>query len=112
MIRIEVRREGGRVTALSAQGHAGDAAAGENIVCAAVSSLMTTAANALESIAGVVPDVRKDDPKALLHITLPEACESRDAQIILRTVLQGLTDISQEYPKLVRITTRDGRTTT
>jgi uncharacterized protein YsxB (DUF464 family) len=73
---------------------------------------MTTAANALESIAGVVPDIRKDDPGALLYITLPKACESRDAQIILRTVLQGLTDISGEYPKLVRITTRDGRKTT
>ena len=111
MIRVEVRHEGGRVTALKAQGHAGGAAAGENIVCAAVSSLMTTAANALESVAGVKPDIRRDDQQALLDVALPEACESQDAQIILRTILQGLTDISMEYPKQVSITTQDGRTT-
>ena len=111
MIRIEIRRVGEQITALKAQGHAGDAASGDSIVCAAVSSLMYTAINALESIAGTVPGVRKDDRKALLDITLPETCESRDAQIILRTIIQGLTDISLEYPKWVRITTLDGRTT-
>ena len=112
MTRIGIRREGERITALTAQGHAGDAAEGENIVCAAVSTLMYTAINALESVAGVIPIVKKDDRKTLIAITLPETCESHDAQIILRTILEGLTDISQEYPKWVRITKQDGRTTT
>ncbi len=111
MTRIVIRREGDRITSLMAQGHAGSAAAGDNIVCAAVSSLMYTAINALESVAGVLPKIGKDDRKALLSITLPDTCESYDAQIILRTIIQGLTDISQEYPKMVRITTEDGRTT-
>jgi len=111
MTRIVIRREGDRITALTAQGHAGSEAAGNNIVCAAVSSLMYTAANALESVAGILPVIDRDDRKALLGIQLPETCESHDAQIILRTILQGLTDISQKYPKLVRITTEDGRTT-
>ncbi|HPF88931.1 MAG TPA: ribosomal-processing cysteine protease Prp [Candidatus Limiplasma sp.] len=110
MTRIVIRREGDRITALKAQGHAGNAAAGENIVCAAVSSLMYTAINAMESVAGVLPAVDKDDRKALINITLPEDCESHEAQIIFRTIVQGLTDISQEYPKWVTITTQDGRT--
>jgi uncharacterized protein len=111
MTRIEIRREGGRVTQLKAQGHAGRAKSGENLVCAAVSSLMYTAINALESVAGVVPMIHKNDQTALLQFTLPDGCESHDAQVILRTVIQGLTDISLEYPKLVGITTQDGRTT-
>lgn len=111
MIRIGIRREGDRITALTAQGHAGDAPDGESIVCAAVSSLMFTAVNALESVAGVLPKVSKNDAQALLSITLPEACENRDAQTVLRTIVRGLTDISLEYPKQVRITTQDGRTT-
>ena len=111
MTRIVIRREGERITALRAQGHAGRAKTGENLVCAAVSSLMYTAVNALESVADVVPAVVKDDRTALLQLALPDGCESHDAQIILRTVIQGLTDISHEYPKLVRITTEDGRTT-
>jgi uncharacterized protein YsxB (DUF464 family) len=111
MTRIGIRREGGRITALKAQGHAGRAGKGENLVCAAVSSLMYTAINALESVAGVVPVVVRDDSQALLQAALPEGCESSDAQVILRTVIQGLTDISREYPKLIKITTDDGRTT-
>ena len=111
MTRIEIRREGEWITALKAQGHAGKAGDGENLVCAAVSSLMYTAINALESVAGIVPRIIKDDRKALLGLTLPDACESRDAQIILRTVIQGLSDISLQYPKLVGILTQDGRTT-
>ena len=110
MTRIGIRREGGRITALKAQGHAGKAADGENIVCAAVSSLMYTAINALESVAGIVPRVEKNDRMALLGLTLPDGCENHDAQTILRTVIQGLADISHEYPKLVKITTQDGRT--
>ncbi|MBN1776636.1 MAG: ribosomal-processing cysteine protease Prp [Clostridiales bacterium] len=112
MTRMVIRREGGRITQLQALGHAGKTARGGNLVCAAVSSLMYTAVNALESVAGVVPKVVKDDKTALIQLTLPDGCESRDAQVILRTVLQGLTDISKEYPKLIRITTEDGRTTT
>jgi uncharacterized protein len=111
MIRVGIAREGELITALEAQGHAGDAAEGESIVCAAVSSLMYTAVNALESVAGVVPAVRKDNRKALISITLPETCDNRDAQIILLTIVQGLKDISREYPKYVRITTQDGRIT-
>lgn len=112
MIRIGIGREGERILRLSAQGHADDAAAGDSIVCAAVSSLMFTAVNALESVAGVIPKTARDDRKALLSIELPDTCDSHDAQTILRTVIQGLTDISQEYPKWVKITTQDGRTTT
>lgn len=111
MTRIGIRREGERITALKAQGHAGDAAAGDSIVCAAISSLMHTAINALESVAGVVPIILRDERKALLSIRIPETCENGDAQIILRTIIQGLTDISLEYPKWVRITVEDGRTT-
>ena len=110
MTRIVIRREGERITQLKALGHAGRTARGGNLVCAAVSSLMYTAINALESVAGIVPAVVKNDKTALLQLTLPDGSESRGAQVILRTVLQGLTDISQEYPKLVTITTEDGRT--
>jgi uncharacterized protein len=109
MTRIVIRREGERITRLMAQGHAGDEAAGENIVCAAVSSLMHTAINALEGVAGVTPIILKDDDRALLGVSLPNGCTNRDAQTVLRTVIQGLTDISLEYPDLIGITTENGR---
>ena len=89
MTRIVIRREGNRITQLKAQGHAGKAGKGENLVCAAVSSLMYTAINALESVAGIMPAVVKDDAKALLQVSLPEGCESPDAQVILKNGTTG-----------------------
>ena len=59
--------EGFKVT-----GHSGYGEAGSDIVCAAVSILTTTCVNALESVAGVVPQVIQRDEPVLLEVTLPK----------------------------------------
>ncbi|MBR5231998.1 MAG: ribosomal-processing cysteine protease Prp [Clostridia bacterium] len=86
------------------KGHAGFARAGKDIVCAAVSVLSTTCANALESVAGVIPQIEVED--GYMKVTLPQGCESRDAEVILRTFEQGVRDIEASYPKYIHITTR------
>ena len=48
MIRVSLRTENGLFTGFACKGHAGYAAAGKDIVCAAVSALTTTCVNALE----------------------------------------------------------------
>lgn len=94
----------GNLTGFQCKGHSGFARAGKDIVCAAVSVLSTTCANALESVAGVTPDIAVDD--GYMKITLPQGCESHDAQVILRTFEQGVRDIEASYPKYIHITTR------
>ncbi|NLI20206.1 MAG: ribosomal-processing cysteine protease Prp [Clostridiales bacterium] len=105
MTRVTVEYEGDRITRLESVGHAGGRSAGTNIVCAAVSILMETCANALESVAGVTPELTVDEALARIDIRLPQAegQAQRDAQTILRTTLLGLTDISHEYPKMVKL---------
>ena len=111
MTKVTVTYEGGRIVRLTCQGHAGSAQAGENTVCAAVSILTQNCANALETIAGITPETRVDEAKALIDIALPNAAgqAGHDAQIILRTTLLGLTDISQAYPAMVKLYTLNGR---
>lgn len=111
MTRVTVTYSGERITALESAGHAGEAPAGENLVCAAVSILMQTCVNALEAVAGVQPLTTVDEAEARIAIRLPEADEAklRDAQIILRTTLLGLTDISHEYPRLLKLNILNGR---
>ena len=94
----------GRLTGFMCKGHSGFARAGKDIVCAAVSVLSTTCANALESVAGVVPQIEVDD--GYMKVTLPEGCDSHDALVILRTFEQGMRDIEASYPKYIQITTR------
>lgn len=111
MTRVTVRYEGDRIARLEAIGHAGEAEAGENIICAAVSVLMQTCVNAIEQIAGLTPRVTVDEARALIAVELPklENAKARDAQIILRTTLLGLSDISHEYPQQVALNIENGR---
>ena len=95
MIRVTLRRKGDLITGFECTGHAGFAEAGSDIVCAAVSILTTTCVNALETVAGLTPQVKAAPGKMIL--TLPEI-SSHDAQVILKTMRQGLCDVQDEYP--------------
>ena len=94
----------GKLTGFMCKGHSGFARAGKDIVCAAVSVLSTTCANALESVAGVMPEIEVDD--GYMKVMLPEGCDNHDARVILRTFEQGMRDIEASYPKYIQITTR------
>ena len=104
MTTVTLFKSEGNLTGFMCKGHSGFARAGKDIVCAAVSVLSTTCANALESVAGVVPEIAVDD--GYMKIVLPEGCDNHDAQVILRTFEQGMRDIEASYPKYIQITTR------
>ena len=100
MIRIRVTRMAGEIVSLVCQGHAGYAEEGHDIVCAAVSVLAFTCANALESVAGVQPKVEEKD--GFLSVFLPENA-GHDAQTVMNTVLQGFRDLSDAYPTYLQL---------
>ena len=105
------KRQNGAITGFEASGHAGAARIrGYDLVCCAVSALTQTGVNALIAVAGVEPAVRVEDGylRCILPQGLDEAAAAR-ADIVLRTVIQGLTDIQNIYPKLLRIQQKDWR---
>ena len=111
MIAAVFQKQGGAIQSVEISGHSGYADAGEDIVCAAVSTLITTCANAMESVAGLEPLVSQDEAATEISVALPETLspeQEHDAQVVFRTVLQGLRDVAQEYPKHLKI--NDGRT--
>ena len=92
-------------TACRITGHSGQAEAGRDIVCAAVSILGCTCVNALESVCGVVPLIEENDDGVLgfrLPETIPE--ENAKAQILMGALKQGLTDLAESYPRNVKLT--------
>lgn len=106
MTTVTVERDGGRVRGIRVSGHAGYAERGEDIVCAAASVLITTCANALESVAGVKPRVTQKPKSAVIEVALPDAMsesQAHDAQVVINTVLQGFSDIATEYPAYLQI---------
>ena len=103
MIRVTLQRKGETITGFECTGHAGFAQAGSDIVCAAVSILTTTCANALETVAGVTPKVQASPGK--MALSLPENA-GHDAQVILETMRQGLRDLAEEYPRYFQLIER------
>ena len=94
-----------------AGGHAGGKKIrGYDLVCCAVSALTQTGVNALEAVAKVTPVVEVKD--GYLKCILPEQMtseQSERAQIVLQTVMTGLTDIQKIYPNLIRIQQEEWR---
>ena len=92
-------------TACRITGHSGQAEAGRDIVCAAVSILGCTCVNSLESVCGIIPLVTENEA-GVLSFQLPEINpeENEKAQILMGALKQGLTDLADAYPRNVTLT--------
>ena len=86
-------------------GHSGQAEAGRDIICAAVSILGCTCVNALESVCGIIPLVTENED-GTLAFQLPELNpeENAKAQILMGALKQGLSDLADAYPRNVKLT--------
>ena len=108
------KRKDGLITGFQAEGHAGWADYGQDIVCAAVSSLTQSAWQGLEQVVGAKVESRIEPEKGLLRAMLtadqPDDIMEK-AQILLKTLEMALTGISndKQYSGTVRIMTRERR---
>ncbi len=104
MTTVTFLRDARGLCGIRVSGHAGYAPAGEDIVCAAASVLITTCANALESVAGIRPEVSQKP--VMIQVSLPGGLSpagEHDARVILRTAEQGFRDIAAQYPSYLQI---------
>ena len=85
-------------------GHSGQAEAGRDIVCAAVSILGCTCVNAMETVCGIIPEVTEND-NGVLAFQLPEMnpADNAKAQILMGALKQGLSDLAEEYPRNITL---------
>jgi hypothetical protein len=92
------------LTACRITGHSGQAEAGRDIVCAAVSILGCTCVNAMESVCGLIPLITENED-GVLAFQLPEMTpeENAKAQILMGALKQGLTDLADSYPQNVTL---------
>ena len=100
------RRPDGSLIGYRAAGHAGYADYGYDIVCAGISALTQSTLNGLKNVLKAPVMFEIDDQAGLLEARLtPEATEEqrRQAQLLLRTLLEGLQAIERSYPRNVRI---------
>ena len=67
--------EEGRISGFSVSGHSGYAEAGQDIVCAAISAVVTMAEATINDVCGAKAKVRVKDDQARITLTLPASCD-------------------------------------
>ncbi len=90
-------------------GHADYAQEGSDIVCAAVSALAMTTANAVEKLTDDAVVGEAADDGGYLLLQFPEGA-GRDSQLLMRAMMVGLTDIGKKYgSRYIQIRTEEVR---
>lgn len=93
---IEIRHDGGKVTV---KGHANYAEPGQDIVCAAISTLSQVFVASVEELTAA--KIKTAQTGGYMEIVIEESTER--AQVLLDSFLLGCRMIADEYPEYVRV---------
>jgi len=108
MTQVKITRLKNRIIAVSCDGHTDYGEEGEDIVCAALSSIVQTAVLGLMQVAHLPIDYKVDNKNATLFMKLPTKLDTEDrinADMILETMFLGISDLSTEYGRYIKIET-------
>ena len=104
MTRCEFFTEGDRITGFSISGHSGYAEAGQDIVCAAISAVVTMAEATINDVCGAKAKVRVKDEDARITLTLPVSCDEEETvQAVLAGMMITLAGMRDDYPDYIEV---------
>ena len=104
MTRCEFFTEGERITGFSVSGHSGYAEAGADIVCAAVSAVVTMAEATINDVCGAKAKVRVKDEQARVTLMLPNSCDEEETvQAVLAGMMLTLCSMRDDYPDYIEV---------
>ena len=104
MTRCEFFTEEDRITGFSVSGHSGYAESGSDIVCAAISAVVTMAEATINEVCGAKAKVRVKDEDARVTLTLPTSCDEEEAvQAVLAGMLLTLCSLRDDYPDYIEV---------
>ena len=103
---VKVTKNKNHIIQIECDGHTGYGVEGEDIVCAALSSVVQTAALGLMSVVGVDINLERDDSRGYLKFVVPkEVSETEQIQIdaILNTMLCGISDLHEGFSDFIEL---------
>ena len=104
MTRCEFFTEGDRITGFSISGHSGYAEAGSDIVCAAISAVVSMTEAVINDICGAKAKVRVKDADARISLTLPASCDEEESvQAVLAGMMLTLCSMRDDYPDYIEV---------
>ena len=104
MTKCEFFTEDDRITGFSVSGHSGYAESGADIVCAAISAVVTMAEATINDICGAKAKVRVKEADARITLTLPSSCDEEETvQAVLSGLLVTLLSFKEDYPDYIEV---------
>lgn len=102
MITASFHMEGDRVVSFKVEGHAGIADAGEDVLCAAVTSAVRLTECAVNDVLGLEASVKLNAKNASISLKLPGGLGQTNestCQTLLTALMLYLTELHEEYPE-------------
>ena len=104
MTRCEFFTEGDRITGFSISGHSGYAEAGSDIVCAAISAVVTMAEATINDVCGAKAKVRVGEDEARVTLKLPKSCDEEETvQAVLAGMMVTLIALQEDYSDFIEV---------
>ena len=104
MTKCEFFTQDDRITGFSVCGHSGYAEAGQDIVCAAISAVVTMAEATINEVCGAKAKVRVKEEDARVTLTLPASCDEEESvQAVLAGMMLTLISLRDDYPDYIEV---------
>ena len=85
-------------------GHSGYAEAGSDIVCAAISAVVTMAEATINEVCGAKAKVRVKEEDARITLTLPTSCDEEETvQAVLSGLMVYLISLKEDYEDYIEV---------
>ena len=104
MTKCEFFTEDDRITGFSVSGHSGYGEKGQDVICAAISAIVTMAEATINDVCGAKAKVRVKEEDARVTLTLPAACDEEESvQAVLAGMLLTLCSMRDDYPDYIEV---------
>ena len=107
MVKVEIKRDSGKLVSYKASGHAESVDDGFDMICSAISAASIMIANGITEILHIKPSITVDD--GFMHIDLRNlACgDIEKCQLLMETLLLGVKSIEQNYGKYIIVKVKE-----
>lgn len=109
MTKVSIVRKNKSISVIECDGHTNYGEKGEDIVCAALSSIVQTAVLGILQVAGVQVKMEREDKRGYLKIVIPENLSSekqKEVDIITNTMLLGVADLNEGFSDFIELEVR------
>ena len=106
MTNVQLYKKNQNIVKVKVFGHSGYAEAGNDIVCASISSLAEALIVGMTEVLNIKAYYKIIEEEASLEISLPDDIEKEDvdnSQILFKTFELSVKSVAKEYPKYIKI---------